>query len=199
MIDSPDGSKASAMDKRIFAIVSELNGDAHATIQALWHELEEACGLKAIKMFPLVHFSWQGAGFYDIEPLEEALDHLSRVTSPLLVRAGGLGIFTGDLPVIYIPLVKDTALARFHQEMWAQTQAFAHHNNPYYAPDLWVPHISLALQDVTRENIGCAIERLAFRSLELTLQINNLALVYQFGDHIGQLYRSFELRGETIQ
>jgi len=199
MIDSTDGGKAFAIDKRIFAIVSELDGDAHATIQAIWHELEEACGLKAIKMFPLAHFTWQGAGFYDIEPLEEALDRLARVTSPLVIRAGGLGIFTGDSPVIYIPLVKDTALVRFHQEMWVQTQAYAHHNNPFYAPDMWVPHISLALMDVTRENIGCVIERLAFRSLELTLQVNNLALVYQFGDHIGQLYRRFKLQGESCQ
>ena len=116
-----------------------------------------------------------------------------------MVHAEGLGIFTGPSPVIFIPLVNDPALARFHQEMWEQPQAIAHNNNPYYAPDPWVPHISLALLDVTRENIGCAMRRLAFRSLDMTLQVNNLALVYQFGDHIGQLYRRFELQGESCQ
>jgi 2'-5' RNA ligase len=197
MSDRDESSRAPAPVRSIFAIVSEMDAGATAAIQALWHELEVTCGMKAIKMFPLVHFTWQEAGLYDIVPLVDALEHLARITPPLVVHTGGLGIFTGDAPVIFIPLVKEPNLVRLHQEMWAQTQAFAQHNKLYYSPEMWVPHISLALKDVTRENIGRAVEQLAFRSLEMTLQINNLALVFQFGDQIGQLFRRFELQGEN--
>ena len=186
-------------ERRIFAIVSELDEETNARVQALWQELDETCGLKAIKIFPIPHFSWHGAEFYDIGPVETVLDEITRRTAPLVVQAGGVGIFTGPSPVVYIPLVASPPLLRFHQDLWERIEPLAHHPNPLYAPFNWVPHISLALLDVTQENIACAVNLLAFRALEMTLQVNNLALVYQIGDQVGRQYRGFELKGESCQ
>jgi hypothetical protein len=184
-------------ERRVFAIVSLLDEEAKATIHALWRDLEEACGLKAIKIFPIPHFTWQGADYYDISLLEAELEKIARLTPPLVVHTEGLGLFTGPSPVIYLPLVNGPAMLRFHQDMWERVHPMAHNPNRYYAPGTWIPHISLALRDVTHANIGCAMLQLAFRPLNLTLHVNNLALVYQIGDQVGQLYRSFELTGES--
>lgn len=186
-------------ESRVYAIISLLDETSDAIVQGLWQELETACGLRAIKVFPIPHFTWEGAGFFDIEQVEAELEGIARGSVPLVVQAGGLGIFSGLSPVIYIPLVTTPALLRFHQDIWNAIRPLAQTPNLLYAPETWVPHISLALLDVTRENIACAVEQLAFRSLNLTVQVNNLTLVYPIGDQAEQRYRSFAFKGENCQ
>lgn len=179
----------------MFAAVSILDEVTAARVRQLWQDLEEKCGLTGIRFFPFPHFTYQVAEHYEMPQMHEAMNELSNKLGPLKVRTTGLGLFTGLSPVIYIPVVKSPALIAFHQQVWDCIFPFAAGNSPFYSPETWVPHISVALQDVNLTNLACAVNLLAFQPLEMEITINNLSVVSQEGSEVGQLRSNFQLKG----
>jgi len=176
----------------MYAIISELEEDAAVQVMHLWRQLNEACGLQGIFNFPTPHFTWFAAEYLAIKKVVPALQAIIADTEPLQIRTSGLGMFSGDNPVLYLPIVKSMELSELHKEIWDQTQPYSDDAKPYYSPQLWVPHITLALMDLTQENLACAIDSIAFESLELFLQVDNLAVVEQDGMEIGETLHQFK-------
>jgi 2'-5' RNA ligase len=163
--------------------------DPHKTqVETLWRELEERCGLVGVKITPFPHFSYQVVEDYDQSRLEPILREIARNTHPFTVRTGGLGLFTGENPIIYLTLVKDAPLLCFHRMIWDRTKEVATGANPYYAPDLWVPHITLAYGDVDRSKLNCAMDFLASQPFEWEICVDNLAFVGQPDSLTGERY-----------
>jgi 2'-5' RNA ligase len=177
------------------ALVSLLEPIASSQIQHLWKRLEERCGLQGIKSTPYPHFSWEVAENYDEAKLVSMLEEITLSARPFTIQTSGLGLFTGLEPVIYIVIAKDQHLMDFHKMIWEKTQNLANEINLYYMPDAWIPHITLAHSDVSRESLLCAMEELGFIPLNWEVEIDNLALVGQAGSEVGTLLRRFDFRG----
>ena len=160
----------------IASLLDQLTTDR---IQSLWQELDTRCGLVGVKVTPFPHFSWQVTEGYDLTRLETILRKLARQSKPITIHTAGLGIFTGENPVIYISIVKDESLLHFHTSLWKQIEEIAIRPAPYYAPDQWVPHITLAYNDVRQDNLNCAIQALASESFNWEIQVDNLVFVAQ--------------------
>ena len=141
------------------------------------------------------HFSYHLADEYELERLEPVLAVIAATTQPFSVHTTGLGVFTGSSPVIYLPLVKDAALADFHQRVWDAAQPAASRPTTHYAPDVWVPHITLAYGDVTPPRLGCAMEKVAFQPFNWEIQVDHLAVVYQLSGQVGRLQSRYEFEG----
>ena len=90
-------------------LVSLLDQEHSATVERLWAELETECGLTGIKVTPFAHFSWLIAEDFDWERLGEALAEIAIATKPFIIRTTGLALFTGEHPVVYIPVVERPA------------------------------------------------------------------------------------------
>ncbi len=163
-------------------IASLLDKPATARVERLWQELEDRCGLVGVKVTPFPHFSWQVTEAYDLPRLETVLLLLARQTQPFTIRTAGIGLFTSEAPIVYISIVKDETLIRFHTLLWEQTNGIAINPSLYYMTEKWVPHITLAYNDVGPANIDCAIQYLAFQSIDWEIQIDNLILVAQVDD-----------------
>jgi 2'-5' RNA ligase len=169
------------------AIVSILD-EAHSTlVDNIWRMLESECGLTGVKVTPIPHFSWQLAQDYDFRSLALVLKGLVETAKPFTVRTSGLAFFTGMNPVIYIPIVRDPVLTEFHRTIWLALRGLSSSLNPLYSPEHWVPHITLAHSDVNLEALRCAIARLAPDSLQWEIRIDNIALVYQLDEMVGEL------------
>ncbi len=174
------------------AIVSLLEASAYSRIEAMWRVLELKCGLKGIKATPFPHFSWHVAEDYAADPLAELLQEAAGKSQPFTVMTSGLGVFTGQVPVIYVLIAKDERLLRFHKALWRRARKYSLGLSPYYSPDAWIPHITLAHSDVNRQTLVCALEELAFLPFKWEIRIENLALVGQAGEEIGQLKYRFD-------
>ncbi|MBN1146504.1 MAG: 2'-5' RNA ligase family protein [Anaerolineales bacterium] len=176
-------------------LVSLLPEPYYNQVQAIWEELAGGYGLQGVRVTPYPHFSWQIAQDYDFERLEEIVRGIARASPPLAVRTAGLALFTGFRPVLYVPVVKDALLLELHAHIWRSAQPASQGLSPYYAPDAWMPHISLAYEDVNRENIGPLIESLAFRSFNWEMTIDNIALIYEPKGEIGALKFCIQFSG----
>jgi 2'-5' RNA ligase len=160
--------------------IASLLNDPHKTqIEAIWQELEEKCGLIGVRVTPLPHFSYQVVEAYNQPQLEQILQEIAHKAQPFMVHTTGLGMFTGKVPVIYLPLVKNDSLFHLHKLIWEQTKDVARGISPFYAPDLWIPHITLGYGDVTNFNLGCAIDTLAFQDFDWIINIDNITFIGQ--------------------
>ena len=177
----------------MYALISELDENASVQVMHLWRRLHDACGLEGIFNFPDPHFTWFVCGGVQQAPLEALLEVLKDHSEPFQVRASGLGLFPGRSPVLFLPVVKTAPLMALHETIWNQTQPYARKINLYYSPAMWIPHITLALQDLSERNLGCAVEALAFEPIEILSDVNNLALVSQEGDDSGETLARYEL------
>ncbi len=169
----------------MYAIASLLDPYSSQKIQELWNYLESDCGLFGIKKTPLPHFSWQGANDYQFPLVTDVLRKLASKMSPFVVKTGGLGIFTSETPILYLSLVKTDQMIKAHKRIWDAIESKADQLIEYYAPDSWMPHITLAYHDLNRQNLPCAFSELAFRPFNFEITVNNLAVIYQIDQQVG--------------
>ena len=163
----------------IRGVVSLLD-DQHTTlVESIWRELEMDCGLTGIQVTPIPHFTWQVVEKYNWDVLEEKIQQLSSDLEPFYVHTTGLSFFSGESPVAYIPIIRTKNLSEIHEFIWHTSSPAAVNPAAYYSPELWMPHITLAIFDVDRETIQCIVSKLAFRNLDWKIRINSLLAVAQ--------------------
>lgn len=166
----------------MYAIASLLDPIIQNKIRDLWSRFEAKCGLTGIKNQPLPHFTWMAADSCHYPSIEEFLANTADKMPVFTVRAAGIGIFTGLLPVVYINLVKDRFLIEWHSELWLKMRPFMIGPNPYYHPERWIPHITLAYHENDYHQLGCAVLDIAYQPIDFTFSIDNLAIITQTDD-----------------
>ena len=176
-------------------IVSLLPQPYYEEVENIWYELEKEIGLTGIRVTPYPHFSWQIAESYDMGKLINIFEDIAENTKPFKVKTTGIGLFTGKSPVIFIPLVKDTQLLKFHHSVWDRLIKVGEDISDYYSPQSWVPHISLAYEDVTEENVGKALKKLSFIDFSWNFEVDNISFIYESNGQIGGLKHRIDFKG----
>lgn len=169
----------------MIAIASLLSMQANQQVQHMWDLLDANCGLSEMKQTPLPHFTWQSAENYQLDAAEATLRRIASRVTPFVVLTAGIGIFTGPLPVLYLSLVKSQNMIDVHHMLWSELALLGAQVNDYYAPPRWVPHITLAIRDITPQKLACAMEGLLYYPFEMEIVVDNLALIYQVGSYDG--------------
>ena len=164
------------------AVVSLLDEKHYKLVEDLWTELEQRFGMRGIYVTPFPHFSYQVAERYDTDRLAVALQRLAARTRPFSVRTGGLGLFTGTFPVLYVPVVRTLLLSRLQEELWAEVSPTATDISPYYAAKQWQPHITLAHGDLDPERLAAATRYLSERDFHWEVQVTSVALIHDTGE-----------------
>jgi 2'-5' RNA ligase len=175
-------------------VVSVLDARYYRKVEGLWDRLETCCDLSGIRLTPVPHFSWQLAESYDVEAVVGALEQLSKDLSPFDIQTSGLGIFSGDSPVLYLPVVKDQRLLELHKTISKRLTGLGRTVSKHYAPEHWIPHITLAHGDTSAEQVSRAVGMLAEAPFCWKIAIDNLALVEQEGNETGKLIGQVKLK-----
>ncbi len=175
-------------------IVSLLDTNHYQIVENLWDELDRRFNVRSIFVTRIPHFSYHVADEYDFTKVEKTLAKWARVTTTFRIKATGLGIFSGKQPIIYVPLVRNAALAALHRSLWAELNRLCNGRNPYYAPDIWMPHITLGHDDITSENLGPIVQWLNQQNLNWEISINNFAIIRDPGAEPHKLMQRFDFR-----
>lgn len=163
------------------AVVSLLDEQHYGLVEDLWRELEQRFGMRGIYVTPFPHFSYQVAEHYDVNRLAPVLERFAAGTRPFTVRTGGLGLFTGSFPVLYVPVVRTLQLSTLHQKLWEQVSPTADGASPHYAEDSWQPHITLGHGDLEPDRLAAVTRYLVDRDFSWELQVTNVALIHDTG------------------
>jgi 2'-5' RNA ligase len=179
------------------AIISLLDDDHYKLIEDLWAELRREFSVQGVYITPYPHFSYQVAQDYDVDLLEPIFERITSNITTFKVRTGGLGVFTGASPVLYIPVVRSLELTQLHQELWHETFTAGSGLQEYYHPDQWMPHITLGFGDMNKGNLSQIIPYLANRDFNWEITINNIALIYDTGTK-QELKSRFDITNEPV-
>ena len=168
------------------ALISELSEPAAVQVMRLWRQLNQNCGLEGIFSYPNPHFTWFSAETLEVERCKPILKVTALEHAPFEVHTTGLGFFGGEGPVLYLPVVKSPQLMRLHRSLWDQLTPYGKNPNAFYSPDEWVPHISLALRDLTMENLPCALQAIGDEPLEIANLVDSISLVKSDNQSMGE-------------
>ncbi len=175
----------------MYAIISKLDPESSTTVNKHWRKLCDACGLTAIYNLPLPHLTWMVAEDLAVKKSTPIITQISENVTPLTLHTFGLGVFTGAKPVLYLPVVKSIEMISLHEKIWDQIFPLSKDQKLYYSPKLWAPHITLAINDLNEENLACAVNALAFDTIELFVRISNLAIARYEDKKSGDILEQF--------
>lgn len=130
-------------------LVTLLPQPYHDQVKLLWQGLEDRFGLSYIRATPQPHFSWQIGESYQLAEAKRQLSRLVRNLLAFEVRVKGVAFFPGPLPVLYLKVVRSQKLMDLHHRLWGLLTPLTEQPHPYYAPKVWHPHITLAMNDLS--------------------------------------------------
>jgi 2'-5' RNA ligase len=157
-------------------VVALLDQRHNEAVEEIWEELRREAGI--LRPQPdIPHYSYHVAESYDESAVEAALRKLAASSRPFRAWTTGLGVFTTPAPVVYVAVVRSLELSRYQRWAWWEIEPSARSSLDYYRPERWVPHITLAQQGLTADNLAAAIRLLANRELHWPIEVDNIAWV----------------------
>jgi hypothetical protein len=173
----------------VFAVATVLDFQNDPESAEAWKRIEKAFLISDIEKEGLTHFSWHVADSYQSGKIEDRLKETARDLSLISTTSTGLGIFTSEKPVLYLPVMKTKKIADLHRKLWKCLGPIAENPYRYYDPDHWIPHITLAHEDVHPEKIGQMTSLLLRCEMVLRFRIDHLALIFRNGVENGTVLK----------
>src|SRR5712691_6731205 len=178
-------------------IVSLLDSKQNQLVEEIWAELEREFSVQGVYITPYPHFSYHVAQAYDIDKIEPVLQRITSNITTFNVKTGGLGVFTGTSPVLYIPVVRSLELTQLHEELWQEISPVSSGVQEYYNPDQWMPHITIGFGDISKDKLSQMISLLAERDFNWEITVNNIALIYDTGTK-QEMKSRFDITNEPV-
>jgi 2'-5' RNA ligase len=156
-----------------------------------WKNLIDLCDLPDENIPPVPHLTWHVANEYDFIRTEFCLAELVKDVKPIYTKVIGLGIFSGLEPVIYLPVFKNSKLIRFHQKIWKGINRYAIEPSKFYAPDTWIPHLTLAFGSINNEKLQCTLNQLVYRPIQFDFLIDQIIFGFLKDDNSWGIIRQY--------
>lgn len=163
----------------VFAVATVLDIQNDPESAEAWDRVEEAFSQADLAEPGLLHFSWHVAASYRTDWIEDCLRETAKDLSLILTTSTGLGIFTNEKPVLYLPVSKNRLIADLHHHLWKRLEPIAENVNRYYDPENWIPHITLAYENANAEQICQMASLLLKQEMVFRLRIDHLALIFR--------------------
>ncbi|MDQ3292792.1 MAG: 2'-5' RNA ligase family protein [Bacteroidota bacterium] len=159
------------------AVVSLLDAEHSQIVNEIIDDLERIFGLRGVKITADPHITWLICEVEKLGQLKTYLSEIAGQTSSVRVKTTGLGIFPGEHPVIFVPVIRADGFNQVHAELYRGIRAFSRQTINFYDPENWVPHISLALRDTTPEILPELISYLNKRTYNWEIELNNFSIL----------------------
>src|SRR5689334_17780014 len=142
------------MSDPVYAISSDLTGEAYAAVVGLWELLEDCFGIRAARAAQHRHLTYVVGECAHAETLDRMIEAAAREITPQTVKVDGLGVFQHERPVVYLKVTNRDELAPIQRRTEQLAVEAGMEVWPYYLEDAWIPHITLALQDLDPDRLS---------------------------------------------
>ncbi len=163
------------MPADMIGIVSNLEGQPYRDVKKLWALFERKYNSRAIQAYSHPHFTYQIARTSDIKGLKAEFRKLAAQIGPFEIEVDGARHFRKD--VIYLALRKTRELAAIHRQVHRVLETQCRDLLKLYAPKNWIPHITLAMEDLTKDKFEEAWREFEGSKIAFKQRIHNLCMV----------------------
>lgn len=167
-----------------YAIVSLIDQTAWQAILGLIPESREAILNRKAKT-DFTHFSWLVSKNLEVTKVKRSLQAIAKQQSHFTISSGGVGVFPGENPVISFLLARNSVIDHLQTRIWKKCQKNMTEINPYYFPDVWMPHVTLFHHGMTSQDYETFFRTSVYSPINFELRVDNLAIIFQNGDSAG--------------
>lgn len=148
--------------------------DAEMQIRGVWQGLADA-GIAVSVDGPIrPHVTLTHSLNVDLEPFVTSLRRRLAAHPTFVLTFPGLGLFLPD--VLYLSTVMTDALWTLHRDVSELALEQGAHSSPYYLPDRWTPHCTLALT-LTPETMLEAVRACRTVPFPLTARVTRVGVI----------------------
>lgn len=166
----------------IIGITAIVNDKLRSEILRLWNIAETKYNSKGVQSFNHPNLSFQGGLCDDIPSLMNAISNLCANLGPFQITVDGLGFFEQPSNVVYLKVIKSEELKSVHRKVNDLLNKHCSDIFEFYTPENWIPHITVAMDDLSIENLQRFKRDFVGYTPLFTQIISNLQLI-QFYDN----------------
>jgi 2'-5' RNA ligase len=159
-------------------ILSILEGEPYKKVWELWKYFENEYHSTGVQSFDHPNLSFQGGNTENLQELSaDFIKTIPMKVRPYKVQVVGLGHF--DKNAIYLKVKKSRSLARINEIANKFLEVHCCNLFERYSPENWVPHVTLAMSDLTVPSFNSAWDALGRANVRFKQTIHNICLVKQ--------------------
>jgi 2'-5' RNA ligase len=138
---------------RTVGVLSVLEGAALDEARRLWRLFETVYASKGVQSFDHPNVTFQGGQCRDVARLDSALLDLNRQLRAFEIIIDGLGYFEVCSNVVFLKVQPTEELRRINRAVNDVLRGHCDELFEYCLPRKWVPHVTVAMEDLTDENL----------------------------------------------
>ena len=129
-----------------------LEGAVLDEARRLWKLFETGYASKGVQSFDHPNVTFQGGYCRDVALLEAALSELSRQLRPFEVIIDGFGHFVVPSKAVFLKVRLTEELRHINRAVNDVLKGYCDEVFEHYLPETWVPHVTVATDDLTDVN-----------------------------------------------
>ncbi|PIQ19993.1 MAG: hypothetical protein COW65_17595 [Cytophagales bacterium CG18_big_fil_WC_8_21_14_2_50_42_9] len=175
----------------MLAITSLLDTEHTEIVNTIIKDFEKEFGVKQVQATPDPHVTYLTTDALDMNLLKSYLERTSKCHRVFHMYTTGIGVFPGEHPVIYIPVLRTPPLNKFQSALYKDVSKLSTETGTFSQPKIWLPHISLALGDTSLDLLTPMFKYLAKYNFDWQIPVDNLTIFKQ-----SENKTSFEIESE---
>jgi 2'-5' RNA ligase len=159
-------------------IVSLLEGEPYRSVGNLWRLFENKYNSVGVQIFSHPHITFQGGKAENPRRLKKDFLKVVSQIKPFGIKISGTRHF--DKKAICLKVEKTKELIEINKQVNRFLETYCQSLLEHYAPGIWTPHITLAMDDLTEENFEKAWTKLKNSRIEFKQKLHNICMVKRF-------------------
>ena len=172
-------------------IVAILEGKPYRDVKNLWKLFETKYNSVAVQIFSHPHVTFQGGKTNNTRQLKKDFQEIASEVKPFEIRVNGPRHF--GKRVIYLDVEKTRELIETNDLIDRFLRARCHGLFEDYAPGNWIPHVTLAMDDLSKRNFQKAWVELKDTRIEFRQKLHNVCIVRRYPDGKIRIGKRYEL------
>lgn len=161
-------------------IASILEDRPYRDVKSLWSLFARKYNSVGVQIFSHPHITFQGGKTNNTRQLKKDFQEMASEVKPFEIRVNGPRHF--GKRVIYLEVEKTRELIETDELIHRFLRARCHGLFENYAPGNWIPHVTLAMDDLTESNFDKAWAELKDSRIRFRQRLRNLCIVKRHPD-----------------
>jgi len=172
-------------------ILSILENKQYKEVKKLWKLFEKKYNSTGVQSFNHPNITFQCGKTSNIKQLTNDFQGIISAIKPYEINVSEIGHFNKE--AIYLKVKNSNNLLNINKLINRFLKNYCKELFENYNPQNWVPHITLAMNDLTNKNFENAWHELSNITIEFKQTLHNICIVKVFPDSKIRIIKKFEL------
>ncbi|MFN8617613.1 MAG: 2'-5' RNA ligase family protein [Dehalococcoidia bacterium] len=179
-------------------VISLLPEPFASGVERLWGSMHREFGIPMGYPGAVPHITFH-LGARDAEPgAAGVVEAVAKRTVPFSITTAGFGVFGGPEPVVHLAVARSPQVARLAAELESALAAAGYPTtDPYFTPDRWMPHITIAHRNLAGIELGSLLAWLVSQPLSWEIPLSTLSVARET-ELSADVLATFPLSGRAV-